>query len=407
MSAPILKKRILFVDDESSVLNGLKRSLRTQRHSWDMQFASGGAAALQILDSEPFDAIVTDMRMPGMDGAMLLESVINKHPHLIRIILSGHSDEDLILRTVETAHQFLSKPCDVSKLKDVLIRAFELREYIGSSQLHSFLTGLKHLPSIPVIYLQLMQKMNSEQATLRAVGEIISQDPAMTTKILQLVNSAFYGIGHNVSKCEDAATLIGLNSLKSLVLSVGIFSQYEQNGHDENYFSMEALLEHNLAVARLSERIARAEKMEQKLVEESFLAGMLHELGILILQQNFPQQYSQIIFKVTQQNGDLCALEKEQFATSHEAVGAYLLGLWGLPQNVVEAVASMHNPDLLGSTAFHPGIAVYVADLLLGQLKGEQVLPELAADDVGFLKKAGLLNRLEIWKQLLNEETGK
>src|ERR1700751_643330 len=107
-----MSKRVLFVDDEAMVLSGLQRSLRPMRNEWEMAFVNSGAEALQLMEHEPFDIIVTDMRMPVMNGAQLLEEVKRRFPQCFRIILSGQADQETIMRAVDPTHQYLSKPCD-------------------------------------------------------------------------------------------------------------------------------------------------------------------------------------------------------------------------------------------------------------------------------------------------------
>jgi DNA-binding NtrC family response regulator len=106
-------KRLLFVDDDAMVLAGLRRALHDMRQEWDMHFAPGAYAALQALEKERFDAVITDMRMPSMDGALLLDCIKDRYPQVVRIILSGQSEKEAVLRSIAPAHQYLAKPCDI------------------------------------------------------------------------------------------------------------------------------------------------------------------------------------------------------------------------------------------------------------------------------------------------------
>jgi putative nucleotidyltransferase with HDIG domain len=399
------KKSILFVDDEQSVLSGLQRSLRGQRKEWDMEFRNSAKEALEAIAETHFDALVTDMRMPGMDGAQLLGQVAKEHPETIRIILSGHSDEEMIVRSAGVAHQFITKPCEAENLKATLDRAFALYGFLGDSKLLALITGLQRLPSIPTAYQQIMEKLQSPNASLWDIGEVVSKDPAMTAKILQLVNSAFFGLGRRVSDTREAASFIGIDALKALVLSIGVFSQFEQKGIKDDAFSIEALLRHSLAVANLSERIAKAEEVEKPVRDDCFLAGMLHDIGILILEQNLSEEYAKVRALVTEQGKDLSEAETEVFGTTHGAVGAYLLGLWALPSAVVEAVAFHHHPGLLSCDGFCPLAVVHVANILLHQSRtADNTSPFEAKNmDREFLQKCGMADRLESWRELLQE----
>ena len=185
----------------------------------------------------------------------------------------------------------------------------------------------------------------------------------MTLKILQLVNSAFFGLGRHISDCKEAATIIGLDALRTLVLSIGIFSQFDQKRIKDKVFSIESLLHHSLAVAGLAKRIAQVEGADKTVADDCFLAGMLHDIGILILEQNFSEDYVKIRSLITEQGMELNRAEHTAFDTTHDAVGGYLLGLWGLPNSVVEAVAFQHHPGLSVCEQFSALGAVHVADI--------------------------------------------
>ncbi len=397
-----MRARILFVDSEQSALQGLQRSLHAQRKEWDMVFVDDGREALKMADNDKFDAIVTDIRMPGIDGVLLLESLVRDHPEMIRIILSGHSDEELILRCAGAAHQFLAKPCGTDLLKDTLERAFALKAYLGRGKLQTVVAGLTRLPSIPTVYQEITNKLRSPHTSLREIGEIISKDPAMTAKILQLVNSAFFGLGRRISNTQDAATLIGLDTLKALVLSLGIFYQFDKSLVKDKTFSLDALLSHSIAVAKLAERISQTEGVDKSVSDDCFLAGMLHDIGILILQQSVSEDYVKLNQLMAERGMDLCQAEQEIFGATHGAIGAYLLGLWALPDRVVEAVAFHHQPGLSNGTHFDPLSAVHVADVLIQehQLSGSLLCIEGCYMDHEFLDRIGAAGRLDSWARL-------
>ncbi len=189
-----MSKRILFVDDEPMLLQGLQRSLRSMRQDWEMAFVKGGNEALEAIDKQPFDIVVTDMRMPGMDGAQLLEEVKRRSPQTLRMVLSGQSDRETILRAINPTHQYLSKPCEGEELKARLLRAFALRDLLENSELKDLVSRLHSLPSLPSLYFELSGELSSDEPSLAKIGKLISADMAMTAKILQLVNSAFFGL---------------------------------------------------------------------------------------------------------------------------------------------------------------------------------------------------------------------
>ena len=287
-----MKKRLLFVDDESKLLEGLQRMLRPMRHEWEMSFVQTAQEALEHLSRDAFDVIVSDMRMPGMDGAQLLGNVMKRYPLMVRIILSGHSDQELALNSVKAAHQFLSKPCDPETLKSVILRACSLRDLLTEKSIKQFVSNMTSLPSLPSLYLEMMEELRSPNASLHRVGEIISKDIGMTAKILQLVNSAFFGLPRNVSSPSQAVTLLGLDTVRGLVLSIHIFQQL--NPEKMLLLSLDKLWRHSLRTGIFAKTIAKEENQIQHVIDDSFTAGLLHDMGKPILSMNFPESYQEI-----------------------------------------------------------------------------------------------------------------
>ncbi|HTQ06246.1 MAG TPA: HDOD domain-containing protein, partial [Polyangiaceae bacterium] len=212
-------KRILFVDDDASVLDALKNILRKRRNEWDMVFVVGGLAALAELEKGPFDVVVTDMRMPGMDGAALLTRVRDVYPGSARIVLSGQADRDAIVRALPVTHQFLNKPCDAATLRGVVERTCSLQTLLQNEATRSVIGKLNHLPSPPATYLRLTEAMANPNVSSKAIGAIVEEDPAMSVKVLQLVNSAYFGLAHRVASVTQAVSYLGLGVLKALALN--------------------------------------------------------------------------------------------------------------------------------------------------------------------------------------------
>ncbi len=389
--------KILFVDDESKVLEGLQRMLRSMRHDWEMAFAEGGQAALERLAQEPFDVVVSDMRMPGKDGAQLLTEVMERHPQIVRIILSGHSDQEMIMRSVGPAHQYLSKPCDAETLKKTVTRACALRDLLTSEKLRLLVSQMQALPSLPSLYLQLTKELQSPEASINRVGEIIAQDMGMTAKILQMVNSAFFGLRRQVSCPTEAASFIGLDRVRALVLSVHVFSQFNGAELPDNFLPQ--LWAHCLLVAKFSELIAKAEHQERRVIDEAFTAGLLHDVGKLVLAANQPKPYREMLALAESERLTADAAERQVFGASHTEVGAYLLGLWGLPHSLVETVAFHQAPSQCAVDGFGPLTAVHVANLLEDERHQAERPRASSSMDLDHLTKLGLLDRLPVWRQ--------
>jgi HD-like signal output (HDOD) protein/ActR/RegA family two-component response regulator len=389
-------KTLLFVDDEPMVLQGLQRQLRPMHKEWDMNFTDGGVKALEFMAAHQVDIVISDMMMPGMDGSQLLTEVVKRHPQTVRIILSGHAEREAVLRLVGPAHQYLSKPCEAEELRRAITGAFALRDLLGNGRLKQLTTRIGNLPVLPALQNQLTEELRKDSPSVECVGEIISRDIGLTAKILQLVNSAFFGLAQPVSNATEATLYLGLNTIRSLALSAGIFSQYDQQLCKS--FSLDALAQHSWVTGMLARHVAKLERKDGKVLEQCFLAGLLHDIGQLVLAFGLHEEYSEVIAKSARENLPVWQVEQELLGASHADVGAYLLALWGLPNPIIEAVARHHQPAQCAVPEFSPAIAVHAADVFAHELSGinTEITPQQL--DTAYLTGLGLGERIEEWR---------
>ena len=391
-----MKKRILFVDDESLILAGLQRMLRPMREEWEMVFAESGATALELMNQSSFDAVVSDMRMPGMNGAELLAEVLKRAPQTVRLILSGHADQELILKCVGSTHQCLAKPCRPEELKEAITRAADLSQSLRDENLRKLISSMQGVPSMPELYVQIVEKLEDLEIGLDEIGDIIARDIGMAAKILKLVNSSFFGLGREISRPAEAVSHLGVETIKSLVLSVHAFSQFETT--KTGGLSLEGLWKHSQNTAGLAKAIASMEDAGQKIIDEAFVAGLLHDVGKLVLASNFPSKYDHVLRTGRAGGLALVTAEENTFGANHAEVGGYLLGLWGLPVPVVEAIALHHNPTQCTHIGFSPLTAVHAANALVNF---EQPPDKVFASDIldsKYLTLLGLEDRVETWR---------
>ena len=385
-------KRIIFVDDEQNVLDGLKRMLYAFRKDWDMVFVTSGQRALEMLSESHFDVLVTDVRMPQMSGIQLLSEVLERHPQVLRIVLSGMADKEITLPSVLLAHQYLDKPCDPQILRATVERTFNLRVMLSNPELKELVSRIHSLPSIPIVYTQLIQALQSTDVPPHEIGRIISLDLAMTAKILQLVNSAFFGIRRHITNPTEAVIYLGADTVKALALTISVFSQFDTSKTPD--FSIEALRDRGMTVATLARQIARSMNLSKSSLEDAFLGGLLHELGKLVLACNYPEQYQEVLKQAQEDSIPIREAELRVFGATHAEVGAYLLWLWGLPDAVTDIVAHYQNPSPGEST--RSLIAVHVAN-------GLSEAGEEPAIDRDCLRAMGLIEHLAEWKEIGEE----
>jgi len=356
---PATLQRVLFVDDEPAILTGLGRMLRPLRHEIQSEFVGSGAEALQRLTAEAFDIVVADIRMPGMDGAALLEAVQRTHPHMIRIVLSGHADVSAALRAVPVAHQFLAKPCDATMLRDVIMRASGLRNLLEDRALQTLVAGMRDVPVRPKTYTDLSKLLADPAATSRDISKLMSRDIALSAKLLKIVNSAFFGLPRRVTSIESAINYLGTSMLRSVILATAVVStlgpRATKLGYDLELNETHGLLCGNLATQFFSDKNAR---------EDAFAAGLLQNMGELLLVAEGSEDAVRAITYAKTHGMPLYDAEVELGVVSHAYVGAYLLGAWGLPYSIVEAVAHHHDPTRVPHEKLDIVDAVYVSGLM-------------------------------------------
>jgi HD-like signal output (HDOD) protein len=388
------KRRILFVDDEELVLKGLQRMLRGMRKEWDMKFVTSARKALELIDLDPFDAVITDMRMPGMDGVELLGEIMKTHPNTVRIILSGQLDQEMILKSVRSAHQHLSKPCEPDLLKSTLAYAFGLRDLLADSTIKNLVSRIESLPSLPSLYVEIMEEVQSENTSFERVGEIISRDVGMTAKILQMVNSAFFGLRRKISNPKDAVGYLGFETIKSLVLTAKIFSQFDQKKLSR--FSLDELWHHSMLTGTFAKLVAQMENQTKEIVDDAYMVGLLHDLGKLVLAQNLTEEYQDALTEAVNTNRCIWEIEYERFGTSHAEMAAYLMGLWGLNFSIVEAIAFHHYPGKRGSQM---GILTLVHSANgLAYGAEDKETQDISIVDANYLADMDMMERFPVWQ---------
>lgn len=391
---------LLFVDDQREILNAIRRTLMQQMDDWDVHVANSGDEALQMIEAISFDVVITDIKMPQMNGAELLEKVAEKHPSSLRFVLSGYTERDLVYRTIGNVHQFLSKPMDVTLLIEAIRKAIEFRDRLLPENIQAMVNGLKNLPSIPSIYNELMDALGTANVSLGEVSDIIQKDVALTARVMQLVNSSFFASPVYVSGPAHAVSLLGTEIMKGLVVSSYTFSTFKES--DSRLFSLPAFERHCLEVGALAKKIAQEETNNQLIIDDSFIGGLLHDIGKLVLASEMPDLYDQINSRAIDQGIPQVDVELEELGTTHAEIGAYLLAAWGFRNDIVEAVTYQHKPGAGHASSFSPLTAVHVANSLCHNNEFELLYKSIGIDEQ-YLEDIHVLDRVNHWKSISSE----
>ncbi len=358
-------KRILFVDDESNILESTRRMLHGERGRWEMTFAVGAEAALRAFEEKGgFDVIVTDMLMPGMNGAELLRIVRDRFPHTARLILSGYAEIALATQAISVAHQLINKPCQIVELRTAIERVCTLQDVLSTPELRAVIGTISSLPSLSGTYDALARAVENPLTTIEEVAEIIGQDIAMSAKILHLVNSAFFGLAQKVTKIDAAIEFLGMDTIRNLALTSEVFTVFTQDTRFPR-----SLLESIQEQARDAAAMVNTFGLNHNDRDVAVVSALLRDIGQLILACKMPDRFCSILEMAVAKGCSYREAEEELLGISHAEIGAYLLGLWGIDSQVVESIAHHHHPTRIPHTRFDAPTAVYLADLLTEEIE--------------------------------------
>ena len=354
--------RILLLADEPSDMAALKGLLAETAGERGVHYATSTADALAALEKNDFEVVFCDLSTGPEVAAQFLQEVWKQRPRTVRYLVARGLTPDLMVTCALGSHHFLQKPLDALTLGAALSRADAISQFVRNDRIQSLVSRMRTLPSRPSLYLEVMRELRSSTASATTVGEIVEKDLAISTKLIQVVNSAFYGVSQEVTEPAAAVLLLGLETTASLVLSIEAFARFDKV--KPIYFSMDRVWRHSQSVALSAKRIAELLCNDPDVARNAFTAGLLHDIGKLALALNFEEQYQGAIKLADKQKIAPCEVEAQVFGATHAETGAYLLSVWGLPLPIVEAVARNHNPARSMDKHFSATTALHLAERL-------------------------------------------
>lgn len=393
-------KNILFVDDNENVISGIQRQLRPYRDQWQLFFAHSGPQALEMMQQQAIDLIVSDMMMPDMCGDELLKIVRERYPSTVRMVLSGYADEASLKNGLEVAHQYLSKPCSAENLREAISQVFKIQACVNNPLIVSGVGDPNHLPSLPKIYRELNAAIADENTTAQKIAEIFSQDMVLSAKLLQLVNSPYFGLNRLISNLSDAINLIGVKKLNSLVLSVHVKTAFPITNPALSVY-IEQLWKNSIRVSELARLISLSEDQQEDRPDQAYLGGLLHNMGLLIFLANDGNTVHKLIHQVENTDTPMTELEKSIFGFTRSEAAAYVLSLWKIPPRIIEAILLQYTPNDTDYDGVNALTAVHVAACLLKpqDTSRHNRLFDMTLD-TDYLQRINKLDRLPVWQAL-------
>lgn len=224
----------------------------------------------------------------------------------------------------------------------------------NNNDVNALLEEFKEIPPMPNVMVKALEVIKNPNTGLKELADIMAVDQAISTKTLSLVNSAFYGFRQQVTSINKALVILGMMKAKNIIMSLALRQMMVSQGSRE-------LWEHSVKCAIAAEYLASEFQIINP--DDAFIIGFLHDIGKILLNSKDPVKYSKIRYMVEQEDGDICALEKEYFGTNHCVLGAMISKKWGLPVILTNCIKYHHNPTL-SSLPAACGI-VYIADRLV------------------------------------------
>lgn len=366
---------------------------------WAVRWARTAREAGDMLEAEDFAAVVAESQLEDMSGADFLDQVMVSQPRLIRILRFHRRAIAQDLQGVGQAHHLFREPCNAARLGELLERIEAVQQGFPNPALPGLVGKMRQLPSPPNLYFEVVAAMASDNASLAQIGELIARDTAATAKLLQLANSAAFGLHGGVTHPVQAVHYLGFELTKALLLIVHSFAFFESVPAARSFLA--PFWGHAQNVARCAREIVRMETADSDLANQAFTGGLLHDVGQLLFAANLPEEYGQVLKMALQQAGTLWELEWKTLGASHAELGAYLLGIWNLPAPIVEAVAWHHCPVECPnrSETFSPLTAVHVANVLAQEQRREPMPGLKPSFDWRYLAELGCEHRLTDWRE--------
>jgi HD-like signal output (HDOD) protein/CheY-like chemotaxis protein len=373
--------------------------MRAMEKDWVVLTAGTAEEAIQKLAEEDVDVVISDLDLgsPSMNGVDLLNYVQEQHPETVRFVLSGESGRDLMVRTVALAHLFLSKPFDSQELRTNLRRALGLRRILGNSAARALVGTSNRLPSPPRVFREVVSLLSAKRSSVEQLARVIETDIALSAQLIRVVSSAYFGLPQRVRSVQGAIAFLGFQTIKTLVLSLAILQDFVPVKKIPG-FDLTELSKNGMLTACIAREIAG----KPAIGEDAFAAAMLRDCGRLVLAQRKPVEYTEIVQRAHDEGWPLQQLETEILGVSHAELGAYLLGVWGLPEAVIEAVAHHHLPQNQVATRLDATLAVNLAEKLAldPDVAAEESCSDPAAIDIAHLRDLGLATELPRWREI-------
>ena len=392
------RKQVMFVETQGQVLNRLKASLLGTRADWQILFIADAAAALDLVSQRKVGIVLASFGTDNAGCEEFFRRLRKKAPEVVRISLLPEQAKNNIAKSLEYAHECIAEHCDISQMEILIARSLDVWEKARRNpRLAELMSSLHTIPTPPALYFDIRDELESPRGTAHSVAQIIAKDPAITAKLLKVANSGFYASPRTIADLDDAITLLGMDLVLALVMSAHLYSQLPVPG-----LNLDELWKHSIAVATLAKEIATKAHGSRAIISRCAISGLLHDLGQLVFLANMPDTYFALIRDARGNETKLLEMEREAFGIGHPELGALILSMWDLPEEVVHAIANHHTKDFRSqSEESLTTRAVCVAERMLQDHSLNQ--SKESTDTQGQADSPSMFDGLTQWKPLMEK----
>lgn len=391
-----MSTRILLIDEDPQTLKSYREALAPKAPLWILNCTSSADEGLESAREHRPDIVIAALSTNDGHGAQILSEIEKIAPSAQRFITATEADKPKLKATFGSTFQFLPNPCPANRLVTEIQRCVAIETWLADDRIKRLVAKIGEFPSLPPVYLKVVNALNSRDASAGSIAQAISGDLAISAKVLQTVNSSYYGFDQKISNITQAVGVLGVDCVKNLVLAIQVFSKL---GSTEDHRALiDELWHHSMSVAITARRIALHETEDEKIAEEAYTAGLLHDIGKLVLLNAEPDLYDAARQHAREESIPLWSAEDQLVGSNHAEIGAYLLARWGMPTNLTEAVALHHQPTISSSKTFSPLAAVHVANALIHYRLSEDHPGAFPSQE--FLTEIGKHRPMETWADI-------
>lgn len=386
---------VLFVLKDRSQGNLYSENIPAIDSSWSVNIADNTKDAVDFVRGNDIDVIICDDEVADSKGLDVISSCSHERPGVLSFLRKSNSptkEESIALS--EKKVFVLPENLEEEGIYSHISRRVLLKSLSENLNLLSVIRKMKKMPTIPQLYHQITRELRKEDGSIEFVAGLISKEPSMATRILKAVNSPAYVLGYEITEVVHALLFLGKEATQAQILADSVFNSYPNQSVAG--LNLQEVWKHSINVSAIARRISMSIDSNKKSAEIACTAGVVHDLGKVLMATNLPDHYQQAVNYAKEERVPLVQAEEKVFGTNHAQVAASLMGLWSIPFRILNSVAYHHNPTGTMKKPPTSAMALYIADGF-ENAKSKNVLGQNIDENI--IEDWGFTDQFEDWAE--------